>query len=103
MNVSGARVAADIDLEEFEKRLRTAGAPAGGVEDPLAELARLVEASRPKAAGQAQRRRRLQRLGRRPSPPPPSRLRRLRRPSRLRRGPAFDEPSDPEPEIDRRI
>ncbi len=53
MNVSGARVAADIDLEDFEKRLRTAGTPAGGVEDPLAELARLVEASRPKAASGA--------------------------------------------------
>lgn len=49
MNVSGARVAPDIDLEDFEKRLRTAGSPAHGVEDPLAELARLVEASRPKA------------------------------------------------------
>ncbi len=58
MNVSGARVAADIDLEDFEKRLRTAGTPAGGVEDPLAELARLVEASRPKAAGGRPRRRR---------------------------------------------
>ena len=54
MNVPGARVAADIDLEDFEKRLRAAGTPAGGVEDPLAELARLVEASRPKApSGQA--------------------------------------------------
>ncbi len=48
MSISGARPAFDIDLEEYEKRLRAAGAPAAGVEDPLAELARLVEASRPK-------------------------------------------------------
>ena len=86
MNVSGARVAADIDLEDFEKRLRTAGTPAGGVEDPLAELARLVEASRPKAAGgqaapplAAARRRSPPR---RPSSRRRNRLRRLRRPSR---------------------
>ena len=49
MSVSGARSAVDIDLDDFEKRLRAAGAPSG-VEDPLAELARLVEASRPKGA-----------------------------------------------------
>jgi len=48
MSVSGARAAVNIDLEDLEKRLRTAAAPSA-VEDPLAELARLVEASRPKA------------------------------------------------------
>ncbi len=53
MSVPGSRTAVDIDLEEFEKRLRMAGTPAAGVEDPLAELARLVEASRPKAADAA--------------------------------------------------
>jgi hypothetical protein len=49
MSVSGARAAFDIDLEDFERRLRTAGAPSG-LEDPLSELSRLVEASRPKIA-----------------------------------------------------
>jgi cell division protein FtsN len=53
MSISGARPAFDIDLEEYEKRLRAAGAPAAGVEDPLAELARLVEASRPRGAAAA--------------------------------------------------
>ena len=52
MSVSGARAAVDFDLDDFERRLRAAGAPSG-VEDPLAELARLVEASRPKGAGVA--------------------------------------------------
>ncbi|RBP00965.1 sporulation related protein [Roseiarcus fermentans] len=50
MSVSGSRSAVDIDLDDLERRLRAAGAPSGVVEDPLAELARLVEASRPKAA-----------------------------------------------------
>lgn len=50
MSVSGARAAVDIDLDDLEKRLRAAGAPSA-VDDPLAELARLVEASRPKAPG----------------------------------------------------
>lgn len=50
MSVSGSRSPVDIDLDDFEKRLRTAGTPAHGIEDPLAELARLVEASRPKTA-----------------------------------------------------
>ena len=46
MGVSGSGAAAvEINLDEFEKRLRAAGAQAGGVEDPLAELARLVETS----------------------------------------------------------
>lgn len=47
MSVSSARTAVDIDLDDLERRLRAAVAPPG-VEDPLAELARLVDASRPK-------------------------------------------------------
>ena len=43
MGVSGSRAADDINLEEFERRLRAAGAQQAGVEDPLAELARIVE------------------------------------------------------------
>ena len=43
MNVSGSRAADDINLEEFERRLRAAGAQQANVEDPLQELARLVE------------------------------------------------------------
>src|SRR5271166_289549 len=45
MNVSGSRAADDINLEEFERRLRAAGAQQATVEDPLQELARLVESS----------------------------------------------------------
>ena len=45
MNVSGSRAADDINLEEFERRLRAAGAQQANVEDPLQELARLVESS----------------------------------------------------------
>jgi hypothetical protein len=43
--MSGAKTRAvpEINLEEFERRLRAAGAPQqGGVEDPLSELTRLV-------------------------------------------------------------
>ena len=43
MNVPGSRPADDINLEEFERRLRAAGAQQANVEDPLQELARLVE------------------------------------------------------------
>jgi hypothetical protein len=46
MNLSGPRVADDINLDEFERRLRAAGAQQSGVEDPLSELARLLETSR---------------------------------------------------------
>ena len=46
MSVSGSR-SAEINLEEFERRLRAAGAQPAGLEDPLFELARLVEASWP--------------------------------------------------------
>ena len=45
MNVSGSRAADDINLEEFERRLRAAVAQQANVEDPLQELARLVESS----------------------------------------------------------
>ena len=105
MNVSGARVAPDIDLEDFEKRLRTAGTPAGGVEDPLAELARLVEASRPKAAGgQAAPPLAAARppVAAPPSvvtpPQPPSPIAPPIEADALR--PAFDDPTAPEPETD---
>jgi hypothetical protein len=50
MSVSGSRAAPDIDLDDFERRLRAAVAPGASVEDPLAELARLVDASWPKAS-----------------------------------------------------
>ena len=46
MNVSGSRATADINLDEFERRLRAAGTQQPGAEDPLSELARLVESSR---------------------------------------------------------
>ena len=45
MSVPGSRAADDINLEEFERRLRAAGAQQANVEDPLQELARLVESS----------------------------------------------------------
>jgi hypothetical protein len=47
MNIPGSRAADDINLEEFERRLRAAGAQQANVEDPLQELARLVESSYP--------------------------------------------------------
>ena len=50
MSVSGAKAAVEINLDEFERRLRAAGAPQMGVEDPLAELTRLVESSKAPAA-----------------------------------------------------
>ncbi len=42
MNGSDAGKVPEINLDEFEKRLRAAGAAPGGAEDPLAELTRLV-------------------------------------------------------------
>src|SRR5579863_9911179 len=45
MSVSGSRAGDEINLEEFERRLRAAGAQQARAEDPLAELARLVEFS----------------------------------------------------------
>jgi hypothetical protein len=42
MSSSPGKIVPDINLDEFEKRLRAAGAPSAGTEDPLAELTRLV-------------------------------------------------------------
>jgi hypothetical protein len=42
MNGSPGKIVPEINLDEFEKRLRAAGAPSAGSEDPLAELTRLV-------------------------------------------------------------
>ncbi|MGA2492257.1 MAG: SPOR domain-containing protein [Roseiarcus sp.] len=42
MSGSPGKVVPEINLDEFEKRLRAAGAPSAGSEDPLAELTRLV-------------------------------------------------------------
>ncbi len=44
MTGSTAKIVPEINLDEFERRLRAAGAPAAGAEDPLAELTRLVNA-----------------------------------------------------------
>ena len=44
MTASAARATNDINLDEFERRLRAAGSVHGAAEDPLAELARLVDA-----------------------------------------------------------
>ena len=44
MSVPTAKIVPEINLDEFEKRLRAAGAPSAGAEDPLAELTRLVNA-----------------------------------------------------------
>ncbi len=46
MSVSGLRAAVEINLDEFERRLRAAGAQPAGQNDPLYELARLVELSK---------------------------------------------------------
>ena len=45
MSASGSRAMDEINLEEFERRLRAAGAQQSQAEDPLAELSRLVEFS----------------------------------------------------------
>jgi cell division septation protein DedD len=45
MSASGSRVTDEINLDEFERRLRAAGAQSARAEDPLAELSRLVEFS----------------------------------------------------------
>jgi SPOR domain len=45
MSASGSRATDEINLEEFERRLRAAGAQQARAEDPLAELSRLVEFS----------------------------------------------------------
>jgi hypothetical protein len=93
MSVSGARAAVDIDLDDLERRLRAAGAPSG-VDDPLAELARLVEASRPKASGVSAAAPVVAAAPVAPPPPvgslPPLEAGALR--------PAFDDAADPEAE-----
>ena len=43
MSVSEIRADAEINLDEFERRLRAPGAQPASAEDPLAELARLIE------------------------------------------------------------
>jgi hypothetical protein len=45
MSASGSRAMDEINLDEFERRLRAAGAQQSQTEDPLAELSRLVEFS----------------------------------------------------------
>ena len=45
MSASGSRAMDEINLDEFERRLRAAGAQQARAEDPLAELSRLVEFS----------------------------------------------------------
>jgi SPOR domain len=45
MSISGSRAMDEINLDEFERRLRAAGAQQTQAEDPLAELSRLVEFS----------------------------------------------------------
>src|SRR5277367_289902 len=45
MSASGSRAVDEINLDEFERRLRAAGAQQAQAEDPLAELSRLVEFS----------------------------------------------------------
>ncbi len=42
MSGSTAKIVPEINLDEFERRLRSAGATQSGAEDPLAELTRLV-------------------------------------------------------------
>jgi len=42
MNGPALKIVPQVNLDEFERRLRAAGAPAGAQEDPLEELARLV-------------------------------------------------------------
>ena len=42
MSGSPGKIMPEINIDEFEKRLRAAGAPSAGTEDPLAELTRLV-------------------------------------------------------------
>ena len=42
MSGSPVKIVPEINLDEFERRLRAAGAPSAGSEDPLAELTRLV-------------------------------------------------------------
>ncbi len=57
MNGPSTKIVPEINLDEFERRLRSTGAPFDAVEDPLAELTRLVdmisqEGGAPQKAGQ---------------------------------------------------
>src|SRR5712672_3435934 len=45
MSASQSRATDEINLDEFERRLRAAGSQQARAEDPLAELSRLVEFS----------------------------------------------------------
>ena len=54
MSIPGSRAAIDINLDEFERRLRIASTTQGQVDDPLSELARLVDEARPAPVSQAQ-------------------------------------------------
>jgi hypothetical protein len=65
MSGSTLKVVSQVNLDEFERRLRAAGAPAGAQEDPLDELARLVglDVNAPKPAGDS--------AGAAPAPQPP--------------------------------
>jgi hypothetical protein len=47
MSVSGKQAAAEINLDEFERRLRSPGSEQTSAEDLLAELAWLVDSSSP--------------------------------------------------------
>src|SRR5271165_7430 len=49
MSFSGSR-STEINLDEFERRLRAAGEQPANFDDPLAELARLVEGTMPPPA-----------------------------------------------------
>ncbi|HXT08992.1 MAG TPA: SPOR domain-containing protein [Roseiarcus sp.] len=79
MNNAKPKPVAEINLEEFERRLRASAAPQAGVEDPLAELTRLVDAigfertpsERALEAERASRPKPDLRLAAPPEPPPP--------------------------------
>ena len=42
MSSAKSKAISEIDLEEFERRLRVVRSPQAGVEDPLSELTRLI-------------------------------------------------------------
>jgi sporulation related protein len=70
MSVSGPRANDEINLDEFERRLRAAGAQQTRAEDPLAELARLVEFSQMGIANGAAPARRAATAAPAPADPP---------------------------------
>ena len=97
MNVSGAKPAAQINLDEFERRLRAAGTQQANSEDPLAELAKLLDTSpqpapsgaraRPPTSGEGSANRSEPVAPRKADPVPPAVLR-----------PALDPVPDPQPQ-----